>query len=110
MSEPLVFMMGKYAAEFPTDRKYAKNHMWGQPCDGCLRFGFTAQPAADEIHREPDKDGRQQSARQKDPVGQRRDDVHWILKSASTSPPPSPIVTTFEGRSPCAVSFHTVTV
>ena len=34
MSEPLVFMMGKFAAEFPTDRQYAKNHMWGQPRDG----------------------------------------------------------------------------
>ncbi|RMF44695.1 MAG: glycine cleavage system protein H, partial [Planctomycetota bacterium] len=25
-TEPLVFMMGEYAAEFPTDRRYAKNH------------------------------------------------------------------------------------
>jgi glycine cleavage system H protein len=41
-SPPLVFMMGNFAAEFPTDRKYAKNHMWGQQCGGCLRFGFTA--------------------------------------------------------------------
>lgn len=42
MSEPLVFMMGKYAAEFPTDRHYAKNHMWGQRQGDWLRFGFTA--------------------------------------------------------------------
>jgi glycine cleavage system H protein len=42
MSEPLVFMMGKFAAEFPTDRLYAKNHMWGQKQEDCIRFGFTA--------------------------------------------------------------------
>ena len=42
MSEPLIFMMGKFAAEFPTDRRYAKNHMWGQPQGEVLRFGFTA--------------------------------------------------------------------
>jgi glycine cleavage system H protein len=42
MSEPLIFMMGKFAAEFPTDRRYAKNHMWGQPLGGVVRFGFTA--------------------------------------------------------------------
>ena len=42
MSGPLTFMMGKYAAEFPTDRRYAKNHMWGQERGGTIRFGFTA--------------------------------------------------------------------
>jgi glycine cleavage system H protein len=42
MSEPLVFMMGKFAAEFPTDRKYAKNHMWGERRGELVRFGFTA--------------------------------------------------------------------
>src|SRR5207248_8846329 len=45
MSEPtppLTFMMGKFAAEFPTDRKYAKNHMWGQRDGKIVRFGFTA--------------------------------------------------------------------
>jgi glycine cleavage system H protein len=42
VSEPLVFMMGKFAAEFPIDRLYAKNHMWGQRLDGLVRFGFTA--------------------------------------------------------------------
>ena len=41
-SPPLIFMMGKFAAEFPTDRKYAKNHMWAERRDDCLRFGFTA--------------------------------------------------------------------
>jgi glycine cleavage system H protein len=34
--------MGKFAAEFPTDRRYAKNHMWGQPAGEVVRFGFTA--------------------------------------------------------------------
>lgn len=42
MSEPLVFMMGKFAAEFPTDRQYAKNHMWGERRGDVVRFGFTA--------------------------------------------------------------------
>ena len=45
MSEPtppLTFMMGKFAAEFPTDRLYVKNHMWGQQRGGVIRFGFTA--------------------------------------------------------------------
>jgi glycine cleavage system H protein len=42
MSEPLVFQMGNFAAEFPTDRQYAKNHMWGQQVDGAWRFGFSA--------------------------------------------------------------------
>lgn len=30
MSADLVFMMGEYRATFPTDRLYAKNHMWSQ--------------------------------------------------------------------------------
>ena len=43
MSQPLVFMMGKFAAEFPIDRQYAKNHMWGQAAGGGVwRFGFSA--------------------------------------------------------------------
>jgi glycine cleavage system H protein len=45
MSEPtppLIFLMGKFAAEFPTDRKYAKNHMWGERRGDLVRFGFTA--------------------------------------------------------------------
>jgi glycine cleavage system H protein len=42
MSEPLVFMMGKFSAEFPTDRKYAKNHMWGERRGEVIRCGFTA--------------------------------------------------------------------
>jgi glycine cleavage system H protein len=42
MSEPLVFMMGNFSAEFPTDRSYAKNHMWGQRLADVVRFGFSA--------------------------------------------------------------------
>ena len=42
MSGPLTFMMGKFAAELPTDRQYAKNHMWGQTRGQVVRFGFTA--------------------------------------------------------------------
>jgi glycine cleavage system H protein len=41
--ESLTFMMGNFPAEFPTDRRYARNHMWGQRrADGVIRFGFTA--------------------------------------------------------------------
>lgn len=42
MSEPLVFMMGEYEAHFPTDRLYAKNHMWAQPSSEAFRFGLSA--------------------------------------------------------------------
>ena len=43
MSESLTFMMGDFAAEFPTDRHYAKNHMWAARIDNdVVRFGFSA--------------------------------------------------------------------
>jgi len=42
MSESLVFMMGEFEATFPTDRMYAKNHMWAQAAGEVYRFGFTA--------------------------------------------------------------------
>src|SRR5439155_11074493 len=42
LSPSLTFLMGKFAAEFPTDRRYAKNHMWGQTRGDLVRFGFTA--------------------------------------------------------------------
>jgi glycine cleavage system H protein len=46
MSESLVFMMGEFEATFPTDRQYARNHMWAQPLvqpqGEQWRFGFTA--------------------------------------------------------------------
>jgi len=43
MADCIYFSMGEFQAEFPTDRKYARNHMWGQPIgDNRLRFGFSA--------------------------------------------------------------------
>jgi glycine cleavage system H protein len=43
MSDDLVFMMGEFEATFPTDRHYARNHMWGMKQDNdVFRFGFTA--------------------------------------------------------------------
>jgi glycine cleavage system H protein len=42
MTPELVFMMGEFAARFPTDRKYAKNHMWAAEQEGAYRFGFAA--------------------------------------------------------------------
>ena len=42
MIEPLTFLMGKFQAEFPADRRYAKNHMWGERRGEVIRFGFTA--------------------------------------------------------------------
>jgi glycine cleavage system H protein len=42
VSEPLVFLMGNFEAQFPTDRHYARNHMWAQRQGDAIRFGFTA--------------------------------------------------------------------
>ena len=42
MSKPLVFMMGRSPAFLPTDRRYAKNHMWAAVIDGGYRFGLSA--------------------------------------------------------------------
>lgn len=38
----LTFFMGKFAARFPTDRRYAKNHMWARPVADGIQFGFSA--------------------------------------------------------------------
>ena len=43
----LTFMMGEFEAVFPTDRVYARNHMWALSAEtgdttGTFRFGFTA--------------------------------------------------------------------
>lgn len=40
--DALTFMMGEFQAEFPTDRLYAKNHMWAARNEQGFRFGFTA--------------------------------------------------------------------
>lgn len=46
MSEPtpteMTFLMGKFPAVLPADRRYARNHMWCQPVGDHFRFGFTA--------------------------------------------------------------------
>lgn len=42
MSDQLTFMMGEFEALFPMDRRYAKNHMWGNSHGGVIRFGFAA--------------------------------------------------------------------
>ena len=47
MPSDLIFMMGKFEARIPTDRLYAKNHMWAQAhseagSESGYRFGFTA--------------------------------------------------------------------
>ncbi len=42
MSAELVFPMGQFEARFPTDLRYAKNHMWARPHGKLYRFGFTA--------------------------------------------------------------------
>jgi glycine cleavage system H protein len=43
MIEPLTFMMGEFAAQIPTDRRYIKNHMWvSDIADNVVRFGLSA--------------------------------------------------------------------
>ena len=43
-ADDLVFMMGEFEAVFPTDRKYARNHMWArwEEPSNRWRFGFSA--------------------------------------------------------------------
>lgn len=41
--ERMTFMMGEFAAQFPVDRLYARNHMWAMRRQaGAYRFGFAA--------------------------------------------------------------------
>jgi glycine cleavage system H protein len=42
MPDHLIFPMGKYEARFPTDRSYARNHMWLQEHGGLCRVGLSA--------------------------------------------------------------------
>ncbi|HEY8506451.1 MAG TPA: glycine cleavage system protein H [Gemmataceae bacterium] len=43
MSDPLTFLMGRYEAVLPGDRRYCRNHMWCLPAGGGRhRFGFTS--------------------------------------------------------------------
>jgi glycine cleavage system H protein len=41
MAEPVIFMMGKFAAALLAERRYCRNHMWCMAAEGHLRFGFT---------------------------------------------------------------------
>ena len=45
MSADLIFPMGKFEARIPTERRYARNHLWLQPIlgkPGSFRVGFTS--------------------------------------------------------------------
>jgi glycine cleavage system H protein len=42
MPDEQVFMMGKFAARLPTDRRYAKNHMWAKAEGAGWVVGFSA--------------------------------------------------------------------
>lgn len=42
MANDLEFMMGKFAARVPGDRRYAANHLWFKPVGDSYRVGFTA--------------------------------------------------------------------
>jgi glycine cleavage system H protein len=42
MTDSRIFMMGQFEAQFPADRRYAKNHMWARPQTGGYRCGFSA--------------------------------------------------------------------
>ena len=42
MAADLFFMMGQYEARIPTDRFYARNHLWLQNGGDGFRVGFTA--------------------------------------------------------------------
>lgn len=42
MSEDLVFMMGKFEAKIPGDRRYSDNHLWLQADGNAWRVGLTA--------------------------------------------------------------------
>jgi len=41
MPDDLTFLMGKFPAVLPGDRRYCRNHMWALEGDGRWRFGFT---------------------------------------------------------------------
>ena len=42
MPDELIFMMGNFAARFPTDRRYTLNHMWLRAEGDVVRFGLSA--------------------------------------------------------------------
>ena len=71
-------------------------------------LGLPGHRAIDEIHGAADRQHRNQRGRKEDPVRERREGVHRIVKSASTSA--SPTVIGRCGGSPCTVSFQTASV
>src|SRR5437868_1725651 len=42
MADALTFMMGKFPAVLPADRRYCRNHMWALVVGPNIRFGFTS--------------------------------------------------------------------
>ena len=42
MTDALTFLMGKFPAVLPADRRYCRNHMWCLPTESVFRFGFTS--------------------------------------------------------------------
>jgi len=42
MADDLVFLMGKYEAQVPSDRLYSKNHLWLKQDGAGYQVGFTA--------------------------------------------------------------------
>jgi glycine cleavage system H protein len=42
MADPIIFAMGKHEAPLPADRRYYRNHMWGQRAGDRWRVGFSA--------------------------------------------------------------------
>ena len=42
MTDPLVFLMGKFEARIPVDRDYFESHVWAQQAGDLLRVGFTS--------------------------------------------------------------------
>jgi glycine cleavage system H protein len=51
MSDELIFMMGKFEAKFPTDRRYAKNHMWARADDDPSGGRLANEPAESRLWR-----------------------------------------------------------
>lgn len=42
MSDSITFLMGNFPAVLPTRLRYARNHMWCEPREAVLRFGFSS--------------------------------------------------------------------
>lgn len=42
MTDSLVFLMGKFEARIPADRRYFESHFWARPLGDVVQVGFTA--------------------------------------------------------------------